>query len=164
MSYLFYHCSSLSILPDISHWDTSDVTNINYIFYKCSSLSFLPDISKWNTSKIKKLDCTIDNCHTLTFLPDSEIFDIFNIHVENDKYIINCLPKKLFSHKFNYKCSVIKRIKNSDKKSEEITRKYSFKFVFVGQQSVGKSSLILRFLDKSFNLNQKPTYCKFIKY
>ena len=49
MSYMFYKCSSLSSLPDISKWNTSSVTNMRYMFNGCSSLSSLPDISKWNT-------------------------------------------------------------------------------------------------------------------
>ena len=51
MDYLFYGCSSLKKLPDISKWETSSVKNINYLFYGCSSLKELPDISKWNTNK-----------------------------------------------------------------------------------------------------------------
>ena len=44
-------CSSLSSLPDISNWNTSNVTNMSYIFNNCKSLLSLPDISKWNTKK-----------------------------------------------------------------------------------------------------------------
>ena len=46
MSYMFSWCSSLSSLPDISKWDTSNVNNMSYIFSYCRSLSSLPDISK----------------------------------------------------------------------------------------------------------------------
>ena len=45
---MFCDCSSLSSLPDISKWNTSNVINMSYMFYACSSLSSLPDISKWN--------------------------------------------------------------------------------------------------------------------
>ena len=44
MSSMFYRCSSLSSLPDISNWNTNNVNDMRYIFYKCSSLSSLPDI------------------------------------------------------------------------------------------------------------------------
>ena len=47
---MFYECSSLSSLPDISKWNTNNVTDMSYIFFWCSSLSSLPDISKWNTN------------------------------------------------------------------------------------------------------------------
>ena len=38
---LFFECSSLKSLPDISNWDTSNVINMSYLFYKCSSLKLL---------------------------------------------------------------------------------------------------------------------------
>ena len=55
MSYMFYECSSLSFLPNISNWNTNNVTNMNCIFSGCSSLSSLPDISKWNTNNVTHL-------------------------------------------------------------------------------------------------------------
>ena len=51
MSYIFYECSSLSSLPDISNWDTKNVTDMIYMFRGCSSLNSLPDISKWELNK-----------------------------------------------------------------------------------------------------------------
>ena len=51
MSYMFYECSSLLSLPDISNWNTNYVTNMSFMFYRCSCLSSLPDISNWNTEK-----------------------------------------------------------------------------------------------------------------
>ena len=44
MSYMFYECSSLISLPDISKWDTQNIKEIGGIFDKCSSLITLPDI------------------------------------------------------------------------------------------------------------------------
>ena len=32
MSYMFYRCSSLSNLPDISKWNTNNVTNMSFMF------------------------------------------------------------------------------------------------------------------------------------
>ena len=46
MSDIFYGCSSLTKLPDISKWNTNNVTDISGIFSKCSSLIKLPDILK----------------------------------------------------------------------------------------------------------------------
>ena len=45
---LFYECSSLKELPDISKWNVNNVMAINNLFFNCSSLISLPDISKWN--------------------------------------------------------------------------------------------------------------------
>ena len=55
MSYLFYDCSSLTKLPDISQWNFEKVININHFYAKCSSLLQTPDISKWNL-KIKNIE------------------------------------------------------------------------------------------------------------
>ena len=44
LSYMFYRCSSLSSLPDISNWNTTNVNNMSDMFLGCSSLSSLP---KW---------------------------------------------------------------------------------------------------------------------
>ena len=38
MSSMFYNCSSLEYLPDISKWNLNNVTDISSIFYNCSSL------------------------------------------------------------------------------------------------------------------------------
>jgi len=49
---MFNGCSSLSNIPDISEWNTNNVTNMSCMFNGCSSLSNLPDISKWNLNGI----------------------------------------------------------------------------------------------------------------
>ena len=49
---MFSGCKSLLSLPNISKWNTSNVTNMSCLFDKCNSLSSLPDISKWNTSNV----------------------------------------------------------------------------------------------------------------
>ena len=48
MSDMFSHCESLKELPDISKWDTKNVTDMRYMFNGCESLKELPDISKGN--------------------------------------------------------------------------------------------------------------------
>ena len=55
MYFMFYGCSSLSSLPDISKWDTKNVKNMSSMFYGCSSLSSLPDISKWDTNNVNDM-------------------------------------------------------------------------------------------------------------
>ena len=46
MSGIFNECSSLTKLPDISKWNTINVTDMNDIFFGCVSLIKLPDILK----------------------------------------------------------------------------------------------------------------------
>ena len=43
---MFNGCNSLISLPDISNWNTKNVTNMSYMFSDCSSLISLPNISK----------------------------------------------------------------------------------------------------------------------
>ena len=43
---VFYNCSQLSNLPDISNWNLENVQKAERMFCKCTLLSSLPDISK----------------------------------------------------------------------------------------------------------------------
>ena len=52
MRSMFYNCNSLISLPDISKWNTTNVTNMRSMFYNCNSLKSFPDISKWNTTNV----------------------------------------------------------------------------------------------------------------
>ena len=54
MSHMFEK-SNLRSLPDISKWDTSNVTNMKNMFSYCKLLTALPDISNWNTSKVTSM-------------------------------------------------------------------------------------------------------------
>ena len=56
MRLLLSGCSSLKSLPDISKWDTNNVTNMSLLFSECSSLQSLPDISKWNIKNIVNIN------------------------------------------------------------------------------------------------------------
>ena len=62
---MFYGCSSLISLPDISKWNTNNVKDMSFMFYGCSSLSFLPDISKWKTNNITDMNSIFFQCHNL---------------------------------------------------------------------------------------------------
>ena len=62
MSHMFYYCKSLNSLPDISKWDTKNVTNMDYMFSRCKSLTSMPDISKWELNKNLKKDYMFYNC------------------------------------------------------------------------------------------------------
>ena len=62
MSYMFYGCSSLSSLPDISKWNIYNVDNMSFMFDGCKLLSFLPDISKWNINNVIYMSCMFFEC------------------------------------------------------------------------------------------------------
>ena len=42
MNLMFSRCNSLRSLPDISKWNTSNVTDMKYMFNRCNSLN-----TKW---------------------------------------------------------------------------------------------------------------------
>ena len=42
MSYMFKGCSSLSSLPDISKWNTNNVTDMNNMFSGCNESLNIP--------------------------------------------------------------------------------------------------------------------------
>ena len=65
MSYMFYNCPSLSTLPDIYKWNVKNVINMNYMFYNCSSLLSLPNICNWEISNVKNMDYMFYNCKLL---------------------------------------------------------------------------------------------------
>ena len=44
MGYIFYECSSLSKLPDISNWNTESVSNTLHHFDECISLLVIPHL------------------------------------------------------------------------------------------------------------------------
>ena len=67
MDLLFENCSSLRPWPDISEWNTEKVYNVYYIFNKCLSVSYLPDSSKWNVSKIIGKENSLFDCIFLLF-------------------------------------------------------------------------------------------------
>jgi len=46
MSYMFNLCTSLSSLPDISKWNTNNVTDMSYMFYDCNKIKFSEEIKK----------------------------------------------------------------------------------------------------------------------
>ena len=70
MSYIFNNCWSLSSLPDITEWNTNNVSNMSRMFCNCKSLSSLPDISKWNTNNVEDMSLMFNNCYSLSSLPD----------------------------------------------------------------------------------------------
>ena len=84
MSNMFDGCSSLSSLPDISKWNTSNVKDMSYMFSGCSSLSSLPDISKWNVSNVNYMHYIymFSGCSSLSSLPD-----ISKLNISNVKYM-----------------------------------------------------------------------------
>ena len=51
-SFLFFKCDSLYSFLNVEKMNLSHVTNISHLFTECSSMTYLPDISNWDTSNI----------------------------------------------------------------------------------------------------------------
>ena len=75
MSCMFSGCDSLTFLPDISIWDTKNVTNMSEMFNNCKSY-FLPDISNWNVKNVTDMSYMFKNCSSLISLPDISKWEI----------------------------------------------------------------------------------------
>ena len=43
---MFYECSDLVSLPDISNWSTQNITNMKQIFSGCFNLKNIPNLKK----------------------------------------------------------------------------------------------------------------------
>ena len=63
MHNFFDGCKSLTLLPDISVWDTSYTFCMGSMFSECESLKSLPDISKWNISNVKHMNFMFYKCN-----------------------------------------------------------------------------------------------------
>ena len=92
MSYLFYGCSSLPFLPNISKWNIENCQNLNSIFENCSSLVFIPDISKWKLNDKAEKNNIFRGCNSLLIIPD---ISKWNIRFNDDSSISS------INYKFN---------------------------------------------------------------
>ena len=99
---MFFGCSNLIKLPDISKWNTENLENIGFLFYNCSKIMKIPDISKWNVNKIKIIDNLFGNCNSNLVLPDISKWNIKNTEIikqvfNNNSYISNSITSINFS-------------------------------------------------------------------
>jgi len=70
MKKMFFGCCSLVQVPDISNWDLSNVTDISGMFSYWKDVRSLPDISKWNTDNVNDFSTIFTYCSSLKSLPD----------------------------------------------------------------------------------------------
>ena len=61
--YMFYKCSSLVSIGDISNMNTRNINDMSYMFYECSSLKNITDISKWEISEVTNMSYMFAKCH-----------------------------------------------------------------------------------------------------
>jgi surface protein len=80
---MFYGCSLLSSLADISKWNTSNVENMKYMFAECKLLKSLPDISGWKVKNSTNMSMMFKNCENLSSVPISK----WSPKEDSNKYI-----------------------------------------------------------------------------
>ena len=80
MSWLFYECKQLKLLPDLSKWKTDNNTDMSYMFTSCNSLISLPEISKWNTSNVTDMNSLFYQCNSLKSIPNISDWDISKVN------------------------------------------------------------------------------------
>jgi len=85
MRYMFEGCSSLISLPDISKLITNKVIYMSYMFNGCSSLLSLPDILKWITNNAQDMNSMLNGCSKLLSLPNGILImlKIFILYLED---------------------------------------------------------------------------------
>ena len=76
MEGMFSNCYKFTTL-DLSHFDTSNVTNMEFMFNNCFALSSL-NISSFNTSNVTDMEGMFSNCYKFTTL-DLSNFDTSNV-------------------------------------------------------------------------------------
>jgi hypothetical protein len=87
-------------LDDISEWNTNKLNEIDMIFYNCSSLNPLPDISKWKCYKEQNKGNNIININE-AHNKEKELNEMEKIEIKGDidNSILTVLPQILL--KFN---------------------------------------------------------------
>ena len=86
MSGMFSYCKSLKSLPDISKWDTTNVKDMSHMFSYCKSLKSLPDISKWDATNVEYMNSMFNGCKSLKSLPDISKWNTANVKNMNSMF------------------------------------------------------------------------------
>ena len=113
---MFKDCFSLSALPDIGKWDTSQVTDMSGLFWKCSTLIHISHgISNWNMINVKNISGMFVNCSVLLYLPDISKWNTKNLENMEDLF---------------HNCQNLKKVPDISKWNiEKLT---SLSFIFTG--------------------------------
>ena len=57
IEYFFAYCDNLCKAPDnMSNWNTKNVINMIYLFGECPNLEYAPDMSKWETGNVTNMN------------------------------------------------------------------------------------------------------------
>ena len=87
-SYMFSFCTSITSI-DVSHFDTSQVTNMNMMFSNCNALTSL-DVSHFNTSKVTNMARMFLGCY---YVPSLDVSHFDTSKVTNMSGMFSMCPK-----------------------------------------------------------------------
>ena len=82
---MFYGCTSLIDLPDISMWDTKNVTDFSEMFYDCYSLNFIPDMPLFSLQDDKNFNSSNEVITIVYFINKS----LNKLRIFGDNFVKN---------------------------------------------------------------------------
>ena len=91
MMLMFYSCSNLTTIGDLSNWNTGKVTKMSHMFYGCNSLTTL-DLSNWNTGNVTDMG----SMFTMFYDPSSALTSVGNLSNWNTGKVTKM--NEMFSH------------------------------------------------------------------
>jgi surface protein len=92
MDEMFSNCESLTSLPNISVWDTSQLKSLIDMFSGCKSLTSFPKLTAWNMSKVINMEGIFNKCNR-AIIPDINIQE----QLENDTFLKSINYRQLLS-------------------------------------------------------------------
>lgn len=79
MSYLFQACSALKSTGSLDGWDVSRVQDFTGTFANCSNLASVGDLSGWQTGACESMQAMFNNCSALGSVGDLDGWDVSNV-------------------------------------------------------------------------------------
>ena len=87
MNSMFYGCSNLVSLPNLSEWNTYNVEDMGKAFRGCSSLEYISKELPWNTINVKNMESLFYGCTSLKNIPDISSWDTSNVKNMNEMFL-----------------------------------------------------------------------------
>ena len=98
---MFSNCTNLRVLPNISNWNTKNLTKTVDMFSNCPLITLIPDLSKWNIRSVVDISGMFENCCSLQNLDFLAKWDAKNINNMSQLFYGCSKLKKPNSEKWN---------------------------------------------------------------
>lgn len=117
---IFADCRSLTTIPYLNTWDTSNVTSLSNVFHRCRALEEL-DLSSWDTTQVTDFTSCFSLCGNLKSITFGSQWSMDNatsivsffeecpieIFFQNDNFILPQLPSQVTSLDFLFSGTTI---------------------------------------------------------